>query len=146
MCELLVSRSTCVLIAALMPAAAFAQSATYHLHREGSKTAGLFQLKSGGPDAGANTITLDLKNQPANEFLVKAFDTAAGTPGMGGVIPAGSDVTFRLWMRKTALAGVMFARAKLRLNSAAGPLLCDATAAAPLTTTVVAQALSCRTT
>ena len=89
-----VCRSTCVLIAALLPAIAFGQSARYHLHKEASKTAGLFQLKSSGPDAGANTITLDLKNHPANEYLIKAFDTAAGTPAMGGIIPAGSPRLF----------------------------------------------------
>src|SRR5437773_9709919 len=115
--EHLVRHSTCVLFAPLLPAAAYAQSATYHLHKEASKTAGLFQLKTGGPDAGAATIALDLKNQPVNEYLVKGFDTAAGIPGATGIVPAGSVVSFTLWMRKTSAAGTMYPRAGLRLNS-----------------------------
>lgn len=141
-----VSCCASVLLIAALPAAAFGQSTTYHLHREASKTAGLLQLKTIGPDAGAATIATDLKNKPVNEYLIKAFDTPAGAPNATGTIPAGSVVSFTLWMRKTTTAGVMYPRAKMRLNSATGSPLCVSTGATPLTTTVASYTLSCATT
>jgi YD repeat-containing protein len=145
--EHLVRRSTCVLFAALLPAAAHAQSAMlYHLHREQSKTNGLFQLRPADPDANATSISFDLRNQPANEYLVKAFDTVAGVPNAAGIIPAGSTVSVTLWMRKTSAAGTMYPRAKLRLNSTTGPAVCVATGASPLTTTIASYTLTCSST
>ena len=141
-----VSYCTCVFLVAALQEIAYGQSATYHLHRERSTTSGLFQLKTAGPDAAATAITLDLKNQPVNEYLIKAFDTDAGTPNASGIIPAGSVVSVTLWMRKTTSAGVMYPRVRLRLNSASGQTLCTLAGAAPLTTTVAAYSLSCTTT
>src|SRR5262245_41690217 len=134
------------LIAVLAPPAAFAQSATYHLHKELSKTAGVLQLKAAAPDAGSAAINLDLRNKPVGAYSIEDFDTAAGVPNLGGVIPSGSTVSMVLWMRKTANVGVMYPRAKLTLNSPAGATLCEATSTVPLTTTLAANALSCNTT
>ena len=98
-----------------------AQTATYHLHREASTTANLFQLKTNGPDAASFAIqSTNLKNKPVGEYLIKAFDTQNGVPGATGTITAGSTVTFTLWLRRTGSAGTMFPRLKLNLNSAGG--------------------------
>src|SRR5881396_53592 len=116
--------------AALIPERAHAQSITYHLHKEASNTVGLFQLKEAPPDAGAVTIaSIDLKKQPLNEYLVKAFDTQAGVPGTAGTIAAGSSVSVSVWMNKSANAAAMYPRVKVNLNSASGPALCNATGA-----------------
>jgi hypothetical protein len=129
-----------------LPIAAHAQTATYHLHREVSKTSGLFQLKTAGPDAGDMTISsADFRNQPPSEYLVKAFDTPAGVPNATGTIPAGSMVSLTLWMKKSANAATIYPRAKLHLNSAAGPSLCTTTGDTALTTTITAYSLNCTT-
>lgn len=122
-------------------------SATYHLHQEPSSTSGLFQIKTTGPDTASVAIqSADLKNQPAGEYLVKAFDTSVGMPNLSGSIPSGSTVTFTLWMKKTANFGTMFPRAKLHLNSPTGPSFCQSTGASALRHTSVASfTLSCAT-
>jgi YD repeat-containing protein len=136
---------TCVFLVTALPAIAYGQSATYHLHKERSTTSGLFELKAAGPDAAATTIALDLKNQPVTEYLIKAFDTDLGTPNASGIIPAGSVVSATLWLRKTTSAGMMYPRASLRLNSVSGQALCTLAGTAPLSTTVSAYSLSCTT-
>jgi hypothetical protein len=101
-----------------------AQSATYHLHQEASATSGLNQLKTQGPDAAAATLqSAQLRNSSPGNYVVKQFDTQPGVPGVSGVIPAGSTVTFTVWMRKTAAFGTMYPRAELRLNGASGTYL-----------------------
>ena len=141
-----VSWWTCVFAIAALPAVAYGQSATYHLHKEASKTAGLLQLKTAAPDAAAAAMATDLKKQPVNEYLIKAFDTPAGVPNAGGIVPAGSVVSFSLWMRKTSTAGVMYPRARLKLNSATGSAVCTATGDTALTTRVASYTLTCTTT
>jgi YD repeat-containing protein len=141
-----VSVVLCLLALSLSSIGAQAQTATYHLHKEASKTAGLFQLRTAAPDAAATTIaSADLKNQPAGEYVVKAFDTPAGVPNATGTIPSGSIVSFTLWMKKSANAAALYPRAKLKLNSAAGASLCTITGNAALTTTLTAYGLSCAT-
>ncbi len=126
--------------------AAQAQSATYHLHKEPSKTSGLLQLKTAPPDAGATTLaSADFRKAAAGEYLLKAFDTAAGVPNATGTIPAGSIVSFTLWMKKSANVATMYPRAKLYLNSAKGTPLCATTGTTALTTTATAYALRCAT-
>lgn len=112
-----------------------------------SATGGLFQLKTGGPDTASVAVqSADLKNQPPGEHLVKAFDTAAGVPSATGTIASGSNVTFTLWMKKTANFGTMVPRAKLLLNSTAGTSLCTATGASALGNgSVTSYTLSCAT-
>jgi YD repeat-containing protein len=122
------------------------QSATYHLHKESSTTSGLFQLKTAGPDGTSLAITsANLKNVAAGEYLIKAFDTQSGDPIASGTIPAGSNITFALWLRKTTTGGTMFPRAKLQLNSAAGTLLGTATGATALTNTLAKYTFSVTT-
>jgi len=119
------------------------QSATYHLHKEASTTANLFQLKTAGPDGTSLAVqSANLKNAAAGEYLIKAFDTQSGVPNASGLIPAGSSVTFTVWMKKTASQGTMFPRVKLSLNSAAGTSLCVVTGATALTTTLTKYTLS----
>src|SRR6266511_556848 len=123
-----------------------AQTATYHLHKEASSTSGLFQLKTAGPDGTFLVVqSANLKNQAVGEYLIKAFDTQSGVPKASGVIPAGSTVTFTLWMNKSSTSGVIFPRAKLRLNNATGTLLCTATGSTALTTTLTKYTFSATT-
>src|SRR5215207_7345945 len=130
-----------------LAAVARAQTATYRLHREASATTGLFQLKTAAPDAASLAIqSANLRNVAAGEYLVKAFDTPAGVPGAAGSIPAGSTVTFSLWMRKTTTGGTIFPRARLRLNSATGTILATATGATALTSTLAKYTFSATTT
>ena len=84
----------------------------------------------------------NLKSQPVGEYLIKAFDTQSGVPNKSGVIPAGSTVTFTLWMKKTSASGVIYPRAKLLLNSASGTLICTTTGSTALTTTLTKYTLS----
>ncbi len=139
------SRYPCAFLLVLLPTVAFGQS-TYHLHKETSTTGGgVLQLKTSGPDAGSTAFTVDLKGRPAGDYPIKSFDTAAGSPNASGVIAAGSSVSAVLWMRKTANVGAMYPRAKLTLNSASGPTVCEASGATPLTTTLTAMVLNCAT-
>src|SRR5688572_15739332 len=76
-----------------MSSSLWAQTATYHLHKDASSTTGLFQLKVPGPDATSLAIqTIDLKNKPTGEYVIKQFDTQSGVPNAGGYIPSGSLV------------------------------------------------------
>ena len=122
------------------------QSSTYHLHKESSTTSGLFQLKTAGPDGTSLAVTsANLKSVAAGEYLIKAFDTQSGDPNASGTIPAGSTITFALWLRKTTTGGTMFPRAKLQLNTAAGTLLGTATSATALTSTLTKYTFSTTT-
>src|SRR6185503_1242581 len=48
----------------LLPIGALAQTATYHLHKEGSKTGGVQQLKTAAPDSAVSTISsADMRSQ-----------------------------------------------------------------------------------
>lgn len=121
-------------------------TATYHLHREASSTTDTFQLRTTGPDAAILAVTTtELQLQPAGEYVIKTFDTQAGVPGLGGLIPASSTVSADVWMRKTALLGDMVPLVKIFLNSASGTPLCTATGATTLTTSIVKYAVSCTT-
>ena len=114
-----------------------AQTATYHLHKEASATTGLFQLKTAGPDGTSLAVqSANIKGVAAGEYLIKAFDTPSGVPNSSGTIPAGSNISFTLWMRKTTTGGTIYPRAKLRLNGVAGTLLGTATSATALTSTL----------
>jgi Bacterial Ig domain/IPT/TIG domain len=116
-----------------------AQTATYHLHRDST----VFLLKTAGPDTASVAVqSVNLKNQPTGEYLIKTFDTQSGVPGTAGVIPAGSTVTFALWMKKTASQGTMFPRAKLFLNSTSGTSICVVTGATALSATLTKYTLT----
>ncbi|HEU5132941.1 MAG TPA: IPT/TIG domain-containing protein, partial [Pyrinomonadaceae bacterium] len=135
--------SLCLLFSLWIAAAAYGQNATYRLHREASSTANQFQLKTANPDAAILAIqSANLKSLATGEYIIKAFDTQAGVPNAGGVITAGSTVTFNLWMLKTASAGTMFPRVKLNLNSAAGASIITVTGTTALTTTLTKYTLT----
>src|SRR5215207_6095842 len=103
--------SAFILLCALLHSAQ-AQTDTYRLHKEASTTSGLFQLKTAAPDGTSLAIqSANLRNVAAGEYLVKEFDTQAGVPGAAGSIPAGSTVTFSVWMRKSTAGGPLFPRA-----------------------------------
>jgi YD repeat-containing protein len=121
----------------ILAACVQAQTATYRLHKEASATTGLFQLKTASPDGTSLAIqSVNLKGVAAGEYLIKAFDTQSGVPNTSGTVPAGSTITFSLWLRKTTTGGTIYPRAKLRLNSATGTLLGTATSATALSSTL----------
>ncbi len=122
--------------------AANGQTATYRLHQEAS-SGSILQLRTANPDASITAVqSINLKNVATGEYLVRAFDTQTSVPNSSGVIVAGSSVTFTLWMKKTATAGTMFPRAKLKLNSDGGTSICVVTGATALTTTLTKYTLS----
>ena len=136
----------CLLVGLISAVTTIAQTATYRLHREASTTANLFQLTPANPDAAVLAIqSANLKNLAAGEYVIKQFDTQSGVPNVSGTIPAGSTITFALWMRKTSTGGTMFPRAKLNLNSAAGTLLGTATGTTALTNTLTKYTFSTTT-
>jgi YD repeat-containing protein len=121
-------------------------TSTYHLHKEASTTTGLFQLKPGGPDGTSLAIqTTDLKSQTSGWFVLQQFDTQAGVPNVSGIIPAGSTVSFNLWMKKTADFGVLLPMMRAKLNTSTGTSLCEQTGSSGLTSTLNLYALSCTT-
>jgi YD repeat-containing protein len=127
----------CLILHLAFAGYAYAQTTTYHLHKELSSTTNLFQLQTSNPDGTTAAATsANLKNLATGEYIVKAFDTQANVPNVSGVIPAGSTVTFTLWMKKSATSGVMYPRAKLYLNSSSGTLIGTSTSATQLTTTL----------
>ena len=148
-----------VLILLLLLAVSFesaqAQTTTYYLHKENSSTSGQQQLKTALPEAAATTYSsAELRNQPDGDYLIKAFDTQAGVPNSPGVIPSGSAIKFKLWMRKTDNFGTMYARVKVNLNNATGAAIADCvepfgTQGGPdtvLTTGFAARSFTCFTT
>jgi hypothetical protein len=136
-----------LLLAWAFSPAGFAQTATYHLHKEASAiTATDDKLLTAGPDGTSVALTTTLTSKAAGEYLIKEFETQTGDPNTAGVIPSGSTLTFNVFMRKTANTGTVFPRAKLRLNNATGTLFCTATGTTALSTTVKQQAISCTTT
>src|SRR5215212_8075995 len=145
-----VSSLSCLLSLVLLVSLCFAtkiqaQTTTYHLHQEGSTTAGLFQVKTAAADATTVSLaSINLKNKNAGEYIIKAFDTPSGVPSSSGVVPSGSVVSFSVWMSMTSTSGSMVPRAKLMLNSANGTAFCTATGFA-LTQTLTKHTFSCTT-
>ena len=131
-----------LLLSVVFVMAANGQTATYRLHQEAS-SGSILQLRTANPDASITAVqSINLKNVATGEYLVRAFDTQTSVPNSSGVIVAGSSVTFTLWMKKTATAGTMFPRAKLKLNSDGGTSICVVTGATALTTTLTKYTLS----
>lgn len=124
------------------------QTNTFHLHKEASSTANLFQLRSAGPDGTSLAVSSSsLKTVALGEYVVKAFDTQANLPNTPGLIPSGSTITFTLWMNKTGTSGTMYPRAKLYLNNnTTGTLVCTVTGTTALTTTLTKYTLTATTT
>jgi YD repeat-containing protein len=114
-----------------------AQTATYHLHKDASSTANAFQLLTAGPNAAAFAISSqNLKNVAAGEYIIKGFDTQAGTPNLAGVIAANSAISFTVWMKKSSTSGVVYPRVKLFVNNSSGALLGTVTGATALSSTL----------
>jgi hypothetical protein len=118
---------------------------TYHLHKEASDSTGVFRLRAIGPDSAATTAQTGNIGNSTGEILVKAFATDSGVPGVTGSLPPGSPINVTLYMRKTTTKGIMYPRVRARLNGDAGTLLCQATGATPLSSSVIAYTLSCTT-
>src|SRR5258705_13995175 len=93
--------SLCLLFSLSLAVTAHAQTATYHLHREASSTANLFQLKTAGPDAASLAVqSVNLKNLAVGEYLATAFDTQSGPPNASRVITAGPTRHLNLRLRQ----------------------------------------------
>jgi hypothetical protein len=148
-----------VAIQLLIPVAAAAQSTiAYYLHGEGSPvTAGLFNMRTAGPDAPASIRSIGIGNcagavYPCEQSM-GVWETSAGVPGQTGLILQGSTVTFRVWARKTKNFATVYARARIVLTSetnvgasvGATPTvpICTATGTTALSTTWTAYTFSC---
>ena len=126
--------AVCVLLAVAHPSSV-QPTTTYHFHKEASSTAGLTQLKTAGPDATKFAIvSADMKNQAPGARTIATFDTQAGVPNLGGVLPRGASVTFTVWMKKSSNNGTVFPQASIGLNFPVSPTLCQATGTTALTT------------
>jgi YD repeat-containing protein len=131
-----------------------AQSTTvYHLHKEASLiNSANKQLKATGPDATQTALqTANLKGSSGNfSSPIANFETQTGVPGLSGVIPANSTVTFALNMKVTSLpsSGSIYPYVVLTLNSASGQFLCgrgQQDGLTALTTTLSLQSFTCTT-
>lgn len=129
-----------------------AQTTTYHLHKEASVINSAKQLKTAGPDVtGAALQSGNLKGSTSNfEVILGQFETQTAVPAAGGFIPAGSVVTYNVWMKKSSADGVYHPTATLFLNFYTGsnPALCSAGQGPggtlpKLTTTLVKYTFSC---
>jgi hypothetical protein len=95
-------------------AAAHAQTATYHFHKEASTVNTSFdKLLTAGPDATSAALTTVLTSKAVGEYVIKEFETQTSVPNTAGVIPSGSTLSFNLWMWKTANFGTVFLRVRL---------------------------------
>ena len=106
-----------------------AQITTYYLHRENSTVVSSnMQLKTVGPDAASLTLqSVELRNQPAGEYVIKAFETQANVPNIAARSPPPSFL-FRMYLNnKTADAGVMQGLVKVYKNNTSGNLICNTT-------------------
>ena len=130
----------------LLPIYSHALTATYHLHKERSDTREILQLKTSGPDARIKYLrSAELKNQQPGEYFIKGFITPTGEPVFSGTIPAGTNIAFSLWMKKTAEFSSMLPIVKLFLNNASGAQLCSVQGSVPLTATLYKYTFSCTT-
>jgi hypothetical protein len=132
-----------------------ATDAVYYLHRESSTvTWGASNLSTSSPEAPTLIRTSgNVKGHSAGTGGLGWWDTSDGVPGFEGVIPTGSVVTVKLWMRKTTSWGTVFPKATILLTDSTGPTLvgpwsalCDAVGTVPLDTTLRAYTFSCQTT
>jgi RHS repeat-associated protein len=131
----------------LLSILATGQTATYHLHKEASTINTTFdKLLTAGPDAKSISLSSSsLTNKAAGEYVIKEFETQTGVPNASGVIPAGSTMTFAMWMSKSQNAGTVLPEVRLGLNSATGTSLCSVIGNTGLTTTVSKITLTCTT-
>ena len=130
-----------LIFSSIIAVAVNGQTATYHLHAENS--AGVYQLKTAGPDAPSSVLkSINLKNAANGNYLIAPFVTLSGEPNASGIIPAGSVVSVSLWLRKSSSQGVMFPRVTVNLNTSTGASVCVLTSSTPLTTTLTKYTLT----
>lgn len=140
------------LVAAGAPAGAAGQgSHTYHLHREASNLDGL-DLEVSGPDAPTTVFSAAVSStQVGQTTWFRTFNLPWNVPALSGVMPAGTRVTFTLWMRKTAERGIVYPAASTTnmfpggFSGSIGPYqhYCSSRASAALTTTLAPYTFDC---
>ena len=138
----------------LLPLVAVAQTSTYHLHNESGSNFATLALNTAPPHP-ATVIKQsgDMKGrtQPLLNQSLGLWTTPIGEPQRTGAIPAGSVVTFTLWMRKTSTFGVVYPFASamtvetLDVNFQGKAFLCSTNGATPLDTTLRAYTFTCST-
>jgi YD repeat-containing protein len=113
-------------VTALALAASAGAQTTYYLHSQPSSTNGLLQLTTSVPTTAMIAIqSADLKGVSAQDRVLASFDTQTGVPGIGGIIPASSTLTFNVTMRKTAAFGTVFPQVAAGINWGGPTLLCS---------------------
>jgi hypothetical protein len=136
----------------LSPHQAAAQPSTYYLHNESGSNFATLALKRTVPDTSTVvTQSGDMKGRSPQIGTLGLWTTLVGDPQRLGVIPAGSLVTFTIWMRKTSAFGVVypFATAQtvetLDVNYQPKQQLCSSIGATALDTTLRAYTFTCST-
>ena len=119
-----------------------ADNRVVHLHDELSALSAARQLRQAGPDVAATTVTSgDLVSQ-TGVFTFANFETQTGDPNANRTLAAGATFSFTIYMQTNS--GTMVPYVALYKNSAiAGNLICSASGATPLTTTMTAYTLNC---
>jgi hypothetical protein len=125
------------------------------MHDEDGSNYGTFALETIPPDIGTvtrQTIDFRRSNGPLLALSMGVWTTIVGVPGRAGTIPAGSVVTFTLWMRKTSSYGIVYPYASLAtiesldVNLQPKAFVCSATGDTALDTTLHAYVFACTST
>lgn len=135
------------LIAFAIPRINFAQTITYHLHKE-TLSNGRLELLTSGPDAASTASqSANLKNYNSVPFTQPFFQTFQSASAVPGFIAANSTASFAVWMQKTANFGTVypyFALLYLNNDGVNVTQLCSATGTTAITTTLAKYSLSCQ--
>ncbi len=117
----------------------------FYLTPDSSTTPGLRQLRTWrSPFVITSYTSTDLINQDTGDYLVQAFDTAAGVPNSSDTWQSILPAFVLVYMKQTAgTTGTLFPKVKLFLNGPSGTPICTATGSTALTTSQTLYHLSC---
>jgi hypothetical protein len=132
--------------------AAAQTSYVYHLHDEQTISYDGRDLRAEGPDRGSTALaTAVTQTMVGTTTTMRIFQLPPGEPAVGPTMPAGSTVTFTLWMRITEARGVVFPAAAATnmypggWSGSTGPYqsYCSTWTPTPLTTALTPYTFSC---
>ncbi|MEO5657741.1 MAG: hypothetical protein ABIO65_12640, partial [Nitrospiria bacterium] len=119
-----------------------ADNRVVHLHNELSALSAARQLRQAGPDVTATTIASGDLAGRTGIVIIAEFETQTGDPAADRTLAAGATFSFTTYMQTGS--GTMVPYVALYKNSAiAGNLICNASGATTLTTTMTAYTLNC---
>ncbi len=146
-------RATLVFLLPLLAAAdAAAQTTfTYHLHAEQTISYDGRDLRAAGPDRPIALLSTAVSpTMVGTTTWMRTFQLPPLEP-LSGAMPAGTTITFTLWMRLSHARGVVFPAAAATnmfpggFGGSTGPYrhYCSASSSTPLTTTLAPYTFSC---